>query len=115
MRLHLLRRRTADLILLALISCLLVGCAASLTTKKPVSAIEAQYAAIEIGMTEDEVVALLGKPDRRDLEGKWHWKHELRTWFGTEDRDYVELTVSVDHNGRISETTVTSSTTTHSL
>jgi outer membrane protein assembly factor BamE (lipoprotein component of BamABCDE complex) len=66
----------------------------------------ADYRSIGKGMTEEQVVALLGTPDRIDKAGTLHWWQDRSP--NTSSTDYVELDVNFDVEGRVVETAVRS-------
>ena len=87
-------------------SLLLAGCTSTRINPHPLRQVMADYRSIEKGMTEEQVVALLGSPDRIDQTGILHWWQDRSP--NTSSTDYVELDVSVDGEGRVLTTAVRS-------
>jgi hypothetical protein len=91
---------------LVVFSLFLAGCTSTRINPHPLRQVMAEYRSIEKGMTEEQVVALLGTPDRIDQTGMLHWWQDLSP--GPNSTDYVELDVSVDGEGRVLTTAVRS-------
>ena len=87
-------------------SLLLTGCTSTRINPHPLRQVMADYRSIGKGMTEEQVVAVLGAPDRIDKAGTLHWWQDRSPY--TSSTDYVELDVNFDGEGRVVETAVRS-------
>ncbi len=87
-------------------SVVMAGCTSTRINPHPLRQIMADYRSIEEGMTEAQVVARLGAPDRIDKNGVLHWWQDIVP-YPNSDR-FAELDVTFDNEGRVLETKVRS-------
>jgi len=87
-------------------SILMAACTSTSINPHPLRQIMADYRSIEEGMTEAQVVALLGAPDRIDKNGVLHWWQDIDP-YPNSDR-FAELDVTFDSEWRVLETKVRS-------
>jgi hypothetical protein len=84
------------------LSCLLAGCALSRVNQFPLNATVANYHLIKPGMSQKEVVALLGAPDEVDKKENLHW------WTDAPGHGGVELSVTFNGDRQVTATQVES-------
>ncbi|HWA10741.1 MAG TPA: hypothetical protein VG838_14960 [Opitutaceae bacterium] len=93
---------------LVCLSLALAGCASARLAPLPLRTVLADYRSITAGMTEAEVVALLGSPDRIDRDGTRHWWEDRQP--GSMMDHFAELDVKFDADSRVVTTKVRTGT-----
>jgi outer membrane protein assembly factor BamE (lipoprotein component of BamABCDE complex) len=93
------------LFILACLSCILAGCALSSgDNQHPLKETVDKYRSIKPGMSQQEVVALLGAPDEVDKKGTLHWWRDVSP---SESGGHgVELNVAFNSDRQVTVTQV---------
>src|SRR5476649_586495 len=87
------------------LTCLLAGCAMSSgDNRAPLKETVANYRSIKPGMSQKEVVALLGAPDEVDRKGNLHWWRDVSP--GESGGRGVELNVAFNSDRQVTATQV---------